>query len=56
MKITLKDGSIKEFNDGMSVYEIAKEISEGLARATVGAKINGKVVETRTIVSEDCKL
>lgn len=56
MKITLKDGSIKEFNDGISVYEIAKEISEGLARATVGAKINGKVVETRTIVSEDCKL
>ncbi|MDE7216173.1 MAG: threonine--tRNA ligase [Clostridia bacterium] len=56
MKVTLKDGSVREFNEGMSVYEIAKEISEGLARATVGAKLNGKVVETRTVVNEDCKL
>ena len=56
MKVTLKDGSVREFNDGMSVYEIAKEISEGLARATLGAKLNGKVVETRTIVNEDCNL
>ncbi|MDE6189216.1 MAG: threonine--tRNA ligase [Clostridia bacterium] len=56
MKITLKDGSVKEFNDGLSVYEIAKGISEGLARATVGAKVNGKVVETRTVLNEDCKL
>ena len=56
MKITLKDGSVKEFNDGLSVYEIAKGISEGLARATVGAKVNGKVVEPRTVLNEDCKL
>ncbi len=56
MKVTLKDGSVREFSEGMSVYEIAKEISEGLARATLGAKLNGKVVETRTIVNEDCKL
>ena len=45
MKITLKDGSVKEFQDGLSVYEIAKQISEGLARAAVGAKVDGKVVE-----------
>ena len=56
MKVTLKDGSVRDFSEGMSVYEIAKEISEGLARATLGAKLNGKVVETRTIVNEDCKL
>ena len=56
MKVMLKDGNVREFNDGMSVYEIAKEISDGLARATVGAKLNGKVVETRTIVNEDCEL
>ena len=37
MKVTLKDGSVREFSEGMSVYEIAKEISEGLARATLGA-------------------
>lgn len=56
MKITLKDGSVKEFKEGMSVYEIAKELSEGLARAAVGAKVDGKVVETRYIVDKDCKL
>ena len=56
MKITLKDGSVKEFKDGLSVYEIAKELSEGLARAAVGAKLDGKVVETRQIVDKDCTL
>ena len=56
MNITLKDGSVKEFESGLSVYEIAKQISEGLARAAVGGKINGKVVEMRSIVNEDCNL
>ena len=42
MHITLKDGSVRQFADGMSVYEIAKEISEGLARAAVGAKTGRK--------------
>ncbi len=56
MKITLKDGSVKEFQDGLSVYEIAKQISEGLARAAVGAKVDGKVVEMRSVVNGDCAL
>ena len=56
MKITLKDGSMKEYEAGISVMEIAKDISEGLARAACAGEINGKVVDLRTEVSEDCEL
>ncbi len=56
MKITLKDGSVKEFNQAMSVYEIAQNISEGLARVACAGEINGEVVDLRTIVEEDCNL
>ena len=49
MKITLKDGSVKEFENGLSVYEIAKQISEGLARVAVGGKVNGKVLLAKQI-------
>ena len=41
IKITLKDGSIKEVEPGMSVLEIAKSISEGLARVATAGKVNG---------------
>ena len=40
MKITLKDGSFKEYEGSMSVLDIAKDISEGLARAATAAKVN----------------
>ena len=56
MKITLKDGSVKEYEASMSVIEIAKDISEGLARAACAGEINGEVVDLRTEVSEDCEL
>jgi threonyl-tRNA synthetase len=56
MKITLKDGSVKEYQDKMSVYEIAKDISEGLARVACAAQINDQVVDLRTIVDKDCEL
>ena len=42
IKVTLKDGSVKEFPAGISAYEAAKEISTGLARNACAAKINGK--------------
>ena len=45
MKITLKDGSIMEVESGLSCYEVAKTISEGLARAAVAAVVDGKKVE-----------
>ncbi|MDO5039559.1 TGS domain-containing protein, partial [Clostridium sp.] len=56
VKITLKDGSIKEFENGVSVLEVAKNISEGLARNTFCAKIDGKVVDLRQTINEDCEL
>ena len=56
MKITLKDGSEKGYERSMSVLDIAKDISEGLARAATCAKIDGDVVDLRTDVSKDCEL
>ncbi len=56
MKITLKDGSIKEYENALSVQDIAFDISEGLARATCAAKVDGEVVDIRTIIDKDCEL
>ena len=56
MKITLKDGSVKEYAAGTSVIDVAKDISEGLARATVAGKVDGKVVDIRTPLEADCEL
>ena len=56
MKITLKDGSEKGYERSMSVLDIAKDISEGLARAAPCAKIDGDIVDLRTDVSKDCEL
>ena len=56
MIITLKDGSKKEYNQGMTVIDIAKDISEGLARMACAASVNGKTVDLRTFVDEDCEL
>ena len=50
MKITLKDGSVKEYEQAMSVYEIAADISEGLARNACAGEVDGKVVDLRTMV------
>ena len=56
IKVTLKDGSVKEFEAGISVLDIAKSISEGLARNAFCGMINGKVCDLRTIVNEDVEL
>ncbi|WP_455714047.1 threonine--tRNA ligase [Anaerosporobacter sp.] len=56
MKITLKDGSIKEYESAMSVIDIAKDISEGLARMACAGEVDGKVVDLRTVVDSDCEL
>ena len=56
MKITLKDGSVKEYSEAKSVYEIAADISEGLARVACAGEIDGKVVDLRTIIDADCAL
>lgn len=56
LNISLKDGSIKEFESGIKVVEVASSISEGLARAIVGARFNDKVVELNTVIEEDGKI
>ena len=56
MKITLKDGSVKEYSEAKSVYDIALDISEGLARAACAGEVNGEVVDLRTIVDSDSEL
>lgn len=56
MKITLKDGSVKEYAESKSIIEIAADISEGLARAACAGLVNGKVEDLRTVLDGDCEL
>lgn len=56
VKIELKDGSIKEVEQGSSILDIAKSISEGLARVATAGKVDGEVKDLRTVINEDCKL
>ena len=56
MIITLKDGSKKEYAEAKSIYDIALDISEGLARAACAGEINGEEVDLRTVVDSDCEL
>lgn len=55
MIITLKDGSQKEYAESKSVYEIALDISEGLARAACAGEVDGEVVDLRTVVERIVK-
>lgn len=56
MRITLKDGSVKEYSEAKSVIDIAKDISEGLARVACAGEINGEMVDLRTEIAGDCAL
>ena len=56
MKVTLKDGSVKEYAQPMSVIDIARDISEGLARAACAGELNGETVDLRTVIDNDCEL
>lgn len=56
IKITLKDGSIKEYQEVKSIYEIAPDISEGLARTACAGEINGNIMDLRTMIDKDCEL
>ena len=56
MIITLKDGSEKEYSEAMSILDIARDISEGLARNACAAELNGEVVDLRTVVDSDADL
>ena len=56
IKVTLKDGSVKEFEQGISVMEIVKNLGAGLYKAACACKVNGKVCDLRTALNEDCSL
>ena len=56
VQVELKDGSKIEVKEGSSILEIAKQISEGLARNCLAGKVNGEVKDLRTEITENCKL
>ena len=56
IKVTLKDDVVKEYNEGISILEIAKDISEGLARNACCGIVNGEVEDLRYAVNEDAKV
>lgn len=56
MEIILKDGSKKQYDNAMSILDIAKELSEGLARVACAGEIDGEVKDLRTVVDKDCEL
>lgn len=55
MKVTLKDGSVKEFSSPVSAADVTKEISMGLYRNACSCKINGEVKDLRTVINNDCE-
>lgn len=56
IKITLKDGVVKEYENGISILDVAKDLSEGLARNACAAMLNGSPYDIRTELNEDCEL
>lgn len=56
MKITLKDGSVKEYESKRSIINIARDISEGLARSVVAGEVNGVMHDLRDEIESDCEL
>ena len=56
MHVTLKDGSVKEFENGISVMEIVKGLGAGLYKAACACKVNGELCDLRTVLNEDCAL
>lgn len=56
MKITLKDGSVKEYSEAKSIIDIASDISEGLARVACAGEVDGELMDLRTVLDKDCEL
>ena len=55
-QITLPDGSVRHYDNPLSIADVAMDIGPGLAKAAVAGKINGDVVDTSTVLNEDCEL
>lgn len=56
IKITLPDGSVKEFEKGINSMDVAKSISEGLARKVLATKVNGEVWDTSRPINNDASI
>ena len=56
IQVTLKDGTQKQYEQGVSVLDVARDLSEGLARAACAGKINGEMVDLRTPITENVDL
>ncbi|MEG1429622.1 MAG: TGS domain-containing protein, partial [Hydrogenoanaerobacterium sp.] len=56
IKITLKGGTVKEYEAGVTAAEVAKDLGAGLYKAACAAKIGNKLVDLRTPITEDCEL
>ena len=56
LKITLPDGSVREFAHELSILDVAKSISPGLAKATLAGMVNDKLVDATTVLTEDVRL
>ncbi|WP_066714700.1 threonine--tRNA ligase [Clostridium sp. Marseille-P299] len=56
MKIQMKDGSVREYENQISVIEVAKDLSEGLARNACAGEVDGEVVDLSYVITKDCKL
>ena len=56
IEVELKDGSKKQVESGQSVLDVAKSISEGLARVALAGRVDGKVVDLRYNLNQNCKL
>lgn len=56
MKVTLKDGSVKEYAQPVSVLDVGKDLSEALARMACAGEADGECVDLRTVLDRDCSL
>lgn len=56
MEITLKDGSVKMYENPVSILDVAKDVSEGLARMACAGEVDGEVMDLRTVLEKDCSL
>jgi len=56
IQIKLKDGSVKSYEKGSTIFDIAKDISEGLARVALAGEVNGELKDLRTALDDDCGL
>ena len=56
LKITLKDGAVREVEEGKSILEFVKEVSNSLAKKVLAAKVDGETKDLTTVLTKDCQV